>query len=60
MMKIKELEAKVHERNEKMKEEALSGLKSIGNSLLGFFGMSLDNFKMEQRENGGYSVSFKK
>lgn len=43
-----------------MKKEAIDGLKSIGNSLLGYFGLSLDNFKMEQGANGGYSVSMKK
>ena len=37
----------------------IDGLKSIGNNILGYFGMSLDNFKMQQGENGGYSCSFK-
>ena len=37
----------------------MSGLKNIGNSVLGYFGMSLDNFKMEQGAGGGYNVSFK-
>jgi hypothetical protein len=31
---------------EKKKEEVLGGLKDLGNSILGKFGMSLDNFKM--------------
>jgi hypothetical protein len=34
-------------------------LKNIGNSVLGFFGMSLDNFKLEKGANGGYSISTK-
>jgi hypothetical protein len=38
----------------------MSGLKNIGNSILGYFGMSLDNFKLEQGAGGGYNVSFKK
>jgi hypothetical protein len=29
-----------------MQEEVMSGLKNIGNSILGYFGMSLDNFKL--------------
>jgi hypothetical protein len=59
ILKIKELEKAVEERNEKQKKEVMDGLKNIGNSMLGFFGLSLDNFKMEQGANGGYSVSFK-
>lgn len=37
----------------------MKGLKDIGNSVLGFFGMSLDNFKMQQNQNGGYNIAFK-
>jgi hypothetical protein len=37
----------------------IGGLKNIGNSLLGYFGLSLDNFKMEQGSSGGYNISFK-
>jgi hypothetical protein len=34
-------------------------LKDLGNSLLGKFGMSLDNFKAEQDPaTGGYSIKF--
>ena len=47
------------EINEKKKEEVIDGLKNIGNSVLGYFGMSLDNFKLEQGANGGYNISFK-
>lgn len=36
----------------------ISGLKNIGNSILGKFGMSLDNFKLNQNENGSYNVSY--
>lgn len=37
----------------------MDGLKTIGNNILGFFGLSLDNFKLNQTDNGGYNVSFK-
>lgn len=37
----------------------MDGLKNIGNSILGYFGMSLDNFKLEQGPGGGYNISFK-
>ena len=42
------------------KIEAIDGLKNIGNSVLGYFGMSLDNFKLNQNPEGGYSVEMKK
>jgi hypothetical protein len=47
---------------EAMKDEAISKLKELGNSLLGHFGMSLDNFKVNQDEKGGggYSISLNK
>lgn len=33
--------------NEKRKDEVFSGLKSLGNTLLGKIGLSLDNFKLQ-------------
>lgn len=52
------LAREVHEKQEKMKEEVMGKLKDLGNMVLGKFGMSLDNFKMEQQPGGGYSVNF--
>jgi tetratricopeptide (TPR) repeat protein len=50
-----------NERIEKLKDEAMDKLKGLGNSLLGAFGMSLDNFKMNQDpDTGGWSVSMNK
>lgn len=50
---------KKHEAEfEKKKDEVLTQLKGLGNSLLGKFGMSLDNFKLEKNEQGGYSVQY--
>ena len=43
-----ELQKKVDELNEKRKTEVLTGLKDLGNTILNKFGLSLDNFKMEQ------------
>ena len=43
---LKELEKKVNKINEERKEEVVDGLKKVGNSVLGYFGMSLDNFKL--------------
>jgi len=53
------LSKEIHERQEKMKEEMMGKLKDLGNTVLGKFGMSLDNFQMNQDpETGSYSVNF--
>ena len=49
----KRLETESEERMTKMKDEALGKLKQLGNSILGNFGMSLDNFNMKQDEKTG-------
>jgi len=47
------------ERLEKLKEETLGKLKDLGNSLLGNFGLSLDNFNaVQDPSTGSYSISF--
>ncbi|CAH9110332.1 unnamed protein product [Cuscuta europaea] len=49
------------EKREKMKEEMIGKLKEMGNSILGRFGMSVDNFKAVKDPNtGSYSISFQK
>lgn len=55
------LEPIVAERREKLKEEMIGKLKELGNTVLGKFGMSVDNFKAVQDPNtGSYSISFQK
>jgi len=56
--RILELQKRVNLRNEKMKEEMFGKLKDLGNMCLGPFGLSTDNFKMQQGENGSYSLNF--
>ncbi|CAA0397024.1 unnamed protein product [Arabidopsis thaliana] len=56
---IRRLEPLAAEKREKMKEEAITKLKEMGNSILGRFGMSVDNFKAVKDPNtGSYSLSF--
>jgi len=56
---VQRLEKIEHERIEKLKAETMAKLKDMGNSILGNFGMSLDNFKTQKDPNtGSYNISF--
>ncbi|KAF8392967.1 hypothetical protein HHK36_021208 [Tetracentron sinense] len=58
---IRRLEPLAAEKREKMKEEMIGKLKEMGNSVLGRFGMSTDNFKAVKDPNtGSYSISFQR
>jgi len=52
------LEVLHKEKFEKMKNEVLGNLKNLGNMVLGKFGMSLDNFKMQQNPDGTYNIGY--
>ncbi|ORE10068.1 hypothetical protein BCV72DRAFT_247755 [Rhizopus microsporus var. microsporus] len=56
----KELPTKINLQMEKEKEEMLNKLKDVGNTLLGKFGLSTDNFQFtkDPSGSGGYSVNF--
>ena len=52
---------KAEAKREELKEEMITKLKDLGNTVLGKFGMSLDNFKAEKDPNtGSYSIKFAK
>ncbi|KAL7564635.1 hypothetical protein ACA910_009324 [Epithemia clementina (nom. ined.)] len=56
---VQRLQRLEDERLEQLKTETMAKLKDLGNSILGNFGLSLDNFKAVQDPNtGSYSISF--
>ena len=49
----------VEAKREEMKEEMIGKLKDLGNSILGNFGLSTDNFKAEKDDaTGSYNIQF--
>ncbi|KAH9171829.1 hypothetical protein EDB89DRAFT_2114350 [Lactarius sanguifluus] len=52
------LEPRIEEAQKREVGEVVDGLKGLGNSVLGRFGLSTDNFKFEPNGQGGYSLNF--
>jgi hypothetical protein len=58
---LERVEGLVKARDEALKSEMLGKLKDLGNSLLGKFGLSLDNFKaVQDPATGSYSINFQR
>ena len=56
---VPRLQVAAEKKAEELKEQMMGQLKELGNSLLGKFGMSLDNFKAEKDPaTGSYNISF--
>lgn len=56
--RIEICEKEVEKEFDQKKEQVMGQLKDLGNNLLGRFGFSLDNFKLNPQEGGGYNISF--
>ncbi|KIJ68237.1 hypothetical protein HYDPIDRAFT_106388, partial [Hydnomerulius pinastri MD-312] len=52
------LEPRVQAAQKKETTEMMDKLKGLGNSILGNFGLSTNNFKFEPNGQGGYSMNF--
>ncbi|GIZ41329.1 hypothetical protein CKM354_000463600 [Cercospora kikuchii] len=56
---VRALAPKLNEAKEKEMGEMVDKLKGLGNSVLGMFGMSTDNFQfVKDEKTGGYSMNF--
>ncbi|KAK7694861.1 hypothetical protein QCA50_002049 [Cerrena zonata] len=55
---LSQLKPRVAAAQKQETDEMIDKLKGVGNSILGNFGLSTDNFKFEPNGQGGYSMNF--
>ncbi|KAG9051291.1 hypothetical protein FS837_009557 [Tulasnella sp. UAMH 9824] len=55
---LRSLPERIEAQKKKETDEMLGKLKDLGNSVLGKFGLSTDNFKFTPNGQGGYSMNF--
>lgn len=56
---LRVVKAAIAKRDEALKEEMFSKLKELGDTVLGNFGLSTDNFQFKQDpKTGGYNINF--
>ena len=53
------LNYKAEQKKKEMTQQMMGQLKDVGNSFLGLFGLSTDNFQVNQQAGGGYNIQFK-
>ncbi|UZJ52842.1 hypothetical protein CBS101457_002162 [Exobasidium rhododendri] len=57
---LKRIPSLITSTSEKEKEEMMGKLKGLGDSVLGYFGLSTNNFQFQKGEGGGYNLNFVK
>ncbi|KAF8316763.1 hypothetical protein DL93DRAFT_708068 [Clavulina sp. PMI_390] len=55
---LKSLPPRIQVAQKRETDEMVDKLKGVGNSILGHFGLSTDNFKFTPNGQGGYSMNF--
>ncbi|WWC58100.1 uncharacterized protein I303_100635 [Kwoniella dejecticola CBS 10117] len=57
---LNSLPERIKLKEKEQMDEMMGKLKDLGNSLLGNFGLSTDNFKFEKQDNGGWGMQFQR
>jgi len=57
---LKRLPPQIEQSGEQEKQELMGKFKKLGDSVLGYFGLSTDNFQMTPQEGGGYALNFQR
>lgn len=55
---LQRIPPKITITSEREKEEMMGKLKGLGDSVLGYFGLSTNNFQFQKGDGGGYNLNF--